>query len=154
MDVPPKSSWHWTYTQSLLSKRLNSYQPSAFSPWPVQCRRCVHSFRVHCGPGRGNHLQAGVGHGAQDSSRSPLKLKTCLLAQIEDRFGEKGRCGQEATADPSTHHPQTEKRLGPCSLRMTDPLLIRHLYMPSFAQDDNSLINQAQPSHSIPCHRE
>src|SRR5580704_7490550 len=27
--------------------------------------------------------------------------------------------GQETTADPSTHHPQTEKRLWPRSLRMT-----------------------------------
>jgi hypothetical protein len=26
---------------------------------------------------------------------------------------------QKATADPSTHHPQTEERLGPLSLRMT-----------------------------------
>ena len=28
-------------------------------------------------------------------------------------------CAPKATADPSTHHPQTEKRLGPLSLRMT-----------------------------------
>jgi hypothetical protein len=31
---------------------------------------------------------------------------------------------QETTADPSTHHPQTEKRLGPRSLRMTAFVLL------------------------------
>jgi len=31
---------------------------------------------------------------------------------------------RSATADPSTHHPQTEKRLGPLSLRMTGHLTL------------------------------
>jgi len=30
-----------------------------------------------------------------------------------------------ANADPSTHHPQTEKRLGPLSLRMTATFMLR-----------------------------
>ena len=32
---------------------------------------------------------------------------------------------ERAEADPSTHHPQTEKRLGPLSLRMTASLMLR-----------------------------
>jgi len=33
------------------------------------------------------------------------------------------RMREETKADPSTHHPQTEKRLGPRSLRMTVSVL-------------------------------
>jgi hypothetical protein len=32
------------------------------------------------------------------------------------------RCERKATADPSLHHPQTERRLGPRALWMTVPL--------------------------------
>ena len=34
------------------------------------------------------------------------------------------RCNRKATADPSTHHPQTEERLGPLSLRMTGHFML------------------------------
>src|ERR1017187_4145712 len=34
---------------------------------------------------------------------------------------------EKTTADPSTHHPQAEKRLGPRSLRMTTLVLLRTL---------------------------
>ena len=44
--------------------------------------------------------------------------------------GVGGKCGESeghrrTTADPSTHHPQAEKRLGPRSLRMTAGLVLR-----------------------------
>src|SRR5271154_5639642 len=32
------------------------------------------------------------------------------------------------TADPSTHHPQTERRLGPRSLRMTASIFVMNLW--------------------------
>jgi hypothetical protein len=51
--------------------------------------------------------------GAQGRFSAPLKSSSLPMNK-----------GRKANADPSTHHPQAEKRLGPLSLRMTGSFLL------------------------------
>jgi len=45
--------------------------------------------------------------------------------ELGGNFNVGGVRRREADADPSTHHPQAEERLGPLSLRMTTSFLVR-----------------------------
>jgi len=46
------------------------------------------------------------------------RARSCPVSEVP------GENRKRANADPSTHHPQTEKRLGPLSLRMTGHFML------------------------------
>jgi hypothetical protein len=62
---------------------------------------------LDCATEEGNDLQSG-----DKNLQQRLETLVSWLRGLWDQ-------SRSAAADPSTHHPQTEKRLGPCSLRMT-----------------------------------
>lgn len=70
-------------------------------------RPLVFSPLLDCATEEGNDLQSG-----DKNLQQRLETLVSWLRGLWDQ-------SRSAAADPSTHHPQTEKRLGPCSLRMT-----------------------------------
>jgi hypothetical protein len=69
---------------------------------------------------------------AKGQMQIPVRLRSGqAFDSAEVRFVQDDRAEvgveRRTNADPSTHHPQTEKRLGPLSLRMTGLFMLRAL---------------------------
>jgi hypothetical protein len=80
----------------------------------------------HCWPRKLRSLKScrsAATHGMQRDGQNFLKKGRSSddVAPLASCLQSSWHRSRRAAADPSTHHPQTEKRLGPRSLRMTAP---------------------------------